>query len=481
MALSLSPRIPQAEGFRLSDTVGGLPMPQFVLRTLGSGFSVVPLQHGWQPALVCTVEVESGSTAFQVAYAASQACASLRTAHNQLARRTAHLVAGGRRMEPFAESCIVTHAAVSLFGHSSAFRLPMRAATARGSDRPPRVLMPRAPDLRDITLADDTPGLQVLCARHEPVWISTDVTMTLGDLTVLARRALPSADGAAAFWPLLRPAFPNLTPLLLVVPKHRLIESRQWVILDIRRLSPQPPLHSLQVIPSPEYLTDTLAADLIRGEFPTLGQMACIYHNDAILDAHPRPVAMADVITVVARPQRHPSVPVLDDNLGLLQALPGVRIALHRFLPPAGTHRSPPASPAAGAVPSGASSIADTDASASFLDYFSRDTDPEDDEAISDPPWGERPAVRTTTTTTTCARVATAVSGSSTTTTTWTLPRVTFFASAGGCRPLQLHTSGTCHLHQIIATTTGFCPLMLPFSFPRGFLTYRIEGRVSFL
>ena len=125
-ALSLSPRLHRAVGFRLHQQVQGLPAPQFVLHTTEPGNCVVPVQHSVTPVVICTVEIFLGSTAFQVAYHASEACATLKTAHYQIARRTAFLYMGQFKFEPHESNCVTRHAAVLLQGHQQNFRTTIR-------------------------------------------------------------------------------------------------------------------------------------------------------------------------------------------------------------------------------------------------------------------------------------------------------------------------------------------------------------------
>ena len=115
-ALSLTPELPHAVGHPLEHVVPGLPLPHLVLLSSALGGLVVPVVYSFQPLSVCTVEVPSDASAFQIAYHCSSSCHALRTAHNQVARGTALLAGRNGILPQFRAGNVRGHEAVTLQG-----------------------------------------------------------------------------------------------------------------------------------------------------------------------------------------------------------------------------------------------------------------------------------------------------------------------------------------------------------------------------
>ena len=111
-AISVTPEISHAEGFLLLHGVAELPSPQIVLKSKDIDACVVPLLYKLHPVTVCTIEVPLRASSFEVAYLAARACAPLKGAHYQIARRTATIVGHHGTVDPFKAGAVLTHEAL---------------------------------------------------------------------------------------------------------------------------------------------------------------------------------------------------------------------------------------------------------------------------------------------------------------------------------------------------------------------------------
>ena len=359
-ALSISPRLTRAIGFRLYQTVQGLPCPQFVLLTGDHASCVVPVQHSLSPVLVCTVEVPLGVTAFQIAYHASEACASLKTAHQQVARQTAAIYVGNVKAAPHAPNCAYSHTAVVLHGHRQNFRptLRQRHSTASAASHLPHLSLRML--TKDLIHPEDlSSAVTLLQPRHPPLQLQLHRLATLADVSATISEYVE--DGTMLHWPIVRPAFPDAEPIAVTVSLQQQQESVRWVVLDIRRLGAHPPLLPVHVVPAPATVDASVLAEIIRGEFPSLTRAASFFLNADPLFHRPVSVHTGDVVTPVGSHPHETPTPVLDSNTDLMCSWPGIRMQFCQFDPLA-SFTTPSL---AQAFPSSGSSIADTDASAS--------------------------------------------------------------------------------------------------------------------
>ena len=379
-ALSLSPSLQRAVGFRLTQIVQGLPTPQFVLHTSAPSNCVVPVQHSVVPVLVCTIEAPLGSTAFQVAYRASEACASLRTAHYQIARRTATMFVGQIQLEPHASNCVLGHSAVLLQGHTQSFRPTLRYRSIQSSSGTPQpqavVYRPLDPD--DVHPEGTEAAVSLLRARSTHTDVSFPRTLSMPQVT--SAIAAEVKIDAMLHWPIAKPALPDIHPIALVVEPKQQTEAERWIILDIRRLAPPPPLLPLQVVPAPATLTAQILAEIVRGEFPAIARVTAAYCNVHLLTSEQISVNSGDVFTLLGEAGDAFVHPALDSNTELMCSLPGLQADLLQYLEPTASWACwpPPAQVSIyGFSPVGTSesSVADTDASASHYGDLPHDED----------------------------------------------------------------------------------------------------------
>ena len=140
-ALSLTPELPTATGHILTRGIGDLPEPQIVLRAGSEDVVVVPIQYLAAPVAVCTIEGPSDASAFQLAYAASGRCGSLRGVHHQIAQRTAAFHTSSGVALPFKANCVRSNEAVILQGFI--FESTLNDASRPSYSSFPAVLAPR--------------------------------------------------------------------------------------------------------------------------------------------------------------------------------------------------------------------------------------------------------------------------------------------------------------------------------------------------
>ena len=322
-ALQLTPELAFAEGHLLARIVPGAPQPQIALADADPNLVTVPVQYLAAPIAVCTVSVAKDSTAFQIAYAASNSCHNLNGVHRQIAKGTATLSGSKGYADPFQPSCVGGHEAVELLGFVLAGHGPKKGA--HGSHLPP-YLMSREVEPHCDVREGDNEDILVFQARAATVTVQLDPTCTL----TAARMSLLAGNGQGSVrWPALRPALPSFAAAAVVVPESALQESPRWAMTDLRRVL-HPPLLPLQLIPIPEFMDEQTAIKVIQREFPSLAAVPHIYMDSSILDEQPRLAGTVVLLTIVPR---HDSVnePELDDNIDLLHMRPGFLASLETY------------------------------------------------------------------------------------------------------------------------------------------------------
>ena len=450
-ALSSTPELPTAEGHILLHGVAELPFPQVILAPRGSVDCIVPLLYKVGPVSVCTIAVPPRACAFEVAYYAHQSCRALHRAHNQVARRTAIIIGNHGSADPFKPGCAVTHEALVLRGFNS------RSNRARGSRQIAAAterswVAARSHDDRNESQSDSTIKIRVFVTRAHPGAVHVVPTATLSRIAEYVRALSPHHDAFVLRWPTICPAMPGAVPVTLLVTEQAKDESFRWAILDVRRVG-HPPLLPFQTIPLPPIIDIGVLLDIVRFELPSLRPVGRAFLNDYSVTGEPTAVDDVVTLTLMATPpagalDEDLPEPALDINLDLMVQRTALR---HQF------DRMQENTAVIGDESTVSEGVTDdsTDASASF---HSGHVD--DDIELSPTLPMPSPITSTTTTqlhpacTTSTTTVAATEGGTWDTTTSTTcagLSQVTFFVSAGGCRPLPLFSTGTCHLHQIVA------------------------------
>ena len=487
-ALSMTPEIPDAEGHIILQGIAELPFPQIILAPRSTTDCIVPLLYKVNPVTICTVSVPSKATAFEIAYAATRPCRALTGAHYQVARRTAAIIGHHGSADPFQPGCAVTHEVLVLRGYSFATsRARMRPSASDASQH--QWIEARTLDPTDEPLLEEAGRIRVFVARGPPGAVHVDTAVTLKGINSYIKAVAPMEGPASLRWPTICPAIHGAVPMALLVSDEATMESQRWAIVDVRRVG-HPPMRPIQAVPIPPIVDLTTVMELMRHELPTLRPIARVYLNDHRLgDSH---VVAGDIMTITLMRQdsvtcsnlHHPE-PALDINFDLLERRTALRVMLNRF---SETDRHP----ALDSVSSRSDSIseADTDISVSF---HSGTVDVE-----FEPPatLGVADIGTVTTGTHTITAVATQCQGqtrrrcfkcTTSTTTTGRMPRLTFFSSAGGCRPVQVYVSGVTHLHQVVARHThellckGFLPTHATLFFSQRIYTVHGFGASVFL
>ena len=361
-ARDATPELPHATGFPLEHIVPGLPLPQFVLLSGVAHSLVVPVVYSFQPLSVCTVEVPSDASAFQIAYQCSTACHALRTAHNQVARGTAVIASRQGTIAQFRTGCVLGHEAVTLRGFQPGACRPRRHTSVPQSGMPTWLEARPFSDgsnLEDLHLHE----VMIFCPRRAPVRMSLAAELSHVACRHRIQQANRYGSSSSVVWPFFRPALPDARPLVLVVPPEALEESGVWGILDLRRVV-HPPFRTLQTLPLPSVLDLGVLLDVLRAEMPSLPPLQHVYVGGDLLDDTPRTVHNGALITLASTSHtlQRPRVPVIDNNVDLLERRPGYRAWYNTFEP-----RDPRGRYAHGASSSSSSISEDhTDSSASF-------------------------------------------------------------------------------------------------------------------
>ena len=367
MAISVTPEIHDAEGFLILHGIPELPSPQIVLKSRETVACVVPLLFKLHPATVCTVEAPARASSFDVSYLAARACAALKGAHHQIARRTATIVGHHGSVDPFRAGAVHTHEALVLRGFSlSNSRRPRASHDLQFAHSD--WVEARQWDPNEDLNANDLSRIVVHVARGHSGSVHVVPTASLRQIRDYISIYSPIASLAALQWPLICPAVPGAAPVALYLSQEAVQEAAHWAIVDLRRVG-HPPLSPFIVLPLPPLIDITILLDHIRSELPSLRPIGGAFLNEYAVTNVIQATSPAMTVTLMRSVPRGTSidslpVPALDLNIDLLERRTALRATFNRH---DGTNRAHNLQAGMGGSSSSSSVTEDaTDASASF-------------------------------------------------------------------------------------------------------------------
>ena len=294
-AISVTPSIPDAEGFLLLHGVAELPAPQFVLKSSANPDWIVPLVFQQRPIAICTVAVPDQAIAFQVAYIANKACPALRGAQHQIARRTATIVGHHGSADPYRPGCVRMHEALVLQGFS-ANAARQRATQSRQNEAVTDWVEARHWDPHEDYSPLELTKVKVYVARGDPGIVHVDPAASMRNIKDYISVYSPIGPIMSFPWPAFCPAVPGAGPVVLAITQEANEEAANWALVDVRRVG-HPPLRPFITIPLPPIVDLSTLLEVVRGELPSLRPISRVYMEDYRVNEAPR--ATGPVMTII--------------------------------------------------------------------------------------------------------------------------------------------------------------------------------------